>query len=81
MGGSSWFGPARDENDQSVSVSLRKNYSFSSVVRAMTPAGQQGPRVEAIAAMNELLQGDDISALVAAASGDEKTTEVYPLLR
>ncbi|MEM7018754.1 MAG: alpha/beta hydrolase [Pseudomonadota bacterium] len=67
MGGSGWSG----ENDyalyQGLSKSLGESASFGPMIRAMTPAGQSGPTDEEIAAMDTLLQGQDIAALTAVA--------------
>jgi pimeloyl-ACP methyl ester carboxylesterase len=47
--------------------SLEKSASFGPLLRNMTPAGTAGPTDEEIKAADEMLQGQDIHALVAVA--------------
>ena len=67
IGGSGWSGLADSENYQQLADSLEVSASFGPIVGAMTPPGQPEPTAEEIAAMDPMLEGQDIAALVSVA--------------
>jgi len=67
LGGSGWSGQADYENYRLMADSLDKSASFGPVLREMTPAGDKGPTDEEISAIDEMLQNQDIHALIAVA--------------
>lgn len=67
IGGSGWSGLADAENYQQLADSLEESASFGPIVRAMTPLGQAEPSAEEIAAVDQMLAGQDIAALVSVA--------------
>lgn len=69
IGGSGWSGQADAENYQKLADSLDEGASFGPIVRAMTPPGQPEPTAEEIAAMDQMLQGQDVAALASVARG------------
>lgn len=67
IGGSGWSGRHDDENYQRIADSLEKSASFRPFILSMTQPGQPQPSQEEIAAADEILAGQDIKALAAAA--------------
>jgi pimeloyl-ACP methyl ester carboxylesterase len=69
LAGSGWSGKDDYELYRLVADSLGKSASFGPLLREMTPIGEAGPTDAEISAADEMLRGQDIEALVAAARG------------
>ena len=69
IGGSGWSGEADANNYKKLASSLEEEASFGPMARAMTQAGQPEPTAEDIEAMDQMLQGQDVPALIGVARG------------
>ena len=64
IGGSGWSVGEDERNYRRVADSLEQEASFGPVIRSMTPAGYPEPPDETITALDQVLQGQDVDALV-----------------
>jgi pimeloyl-ACP methyl ester carboxylesterase len=76
MGGSGWSGKPELQIYRQLADSLNSSASFGPLLHSLTPSGQPGPTDDEIASLDRLLQGQDIKALVAAASAMDQIIDV-----
>ena len=67
MGGSGWSGPPEYALYRGLGDALEESGSFAPLLRALAPENAAPPSDEEIAAMDELLAGNDLDALTAVA--------------
>jgi pimeloyl-ACP methyl ester carboxylesterase len=78
LGGSGWSGKSGDAVYQQLAESLEKSASLGHFLRATTPTGIPEPTDATIASFDELLEGNDIEALVAVAKSMGSILDLSP---